>query len=208
MAEHKKRSAGFLFGDLALNLRHDLWPPRRRVLGLLAILILDVRKPDTVEIGRSGRRGTRSGHAEQRHTNAKDGRLEQGHCHAGKRFPVGAALYPDLQRLRRRNLHVQCPAWEVYALEHVNAAEWVAGIYLGAAGGAIAFILWVLALARTTPTRVANTMTVNPIAASLVATKLVDEPITPNLIIGLVAVFAGIWIATTTRVHEKPRHVA
>ena len=89
-----------------------------------------------------------------------------------------------------------------------NAAEWVAGIYLGAAGGAIAFILWVLALARTTPTRVANTMTVNPIAASLVATKLVDEPITPNLIIGLVAVFAGIWIATTTRVHEKPRHVA
>jgi len=82
-----------------------------------------------------------------------------------------------------------------------NAAEWVAGIYLGAAGGAFAFILWVLALARTTPTRVASTMTVNPIAASLVATKLVVEPITPDLIIELVAVFAGIWIATTTRVH-------
>ena len=77
-----------------------------------------------------------------------------------------------------------------------NAAEWVAGIYLGAAGGAIAFILWVLALARTTPTRVANTMTVNPIAASLVATKLVDEPITPNLIIGLVAVFQLAWLAS------------
>jgi drug/metabolite transporter (DMT)-like permease len=87
-----------------------------------------------------------------------------------------------------------------------NTAEWIAGVYLGVAGGALAFILWVLALARTTPTRVANTMTVNPIAArSLVATQLVAEPITPNLIVGLVAVFAGIWIATTTRVQEKPR---
>jgi drug/metabolite transporter (DMT)-like permease len=86
-----------------------------------------------------------------------------------------------------------------------NTAEWIAGVYLGVAGGALAFILWVLALARTTPTRVANAMTVNPIAASLVATQLVAEPITPNLIVGLVAVFAGIWIATTTRVQEKPR---
>ena len=78
------------------------------------------------------------------------------------------------------------------------AADWIAGIYLGVAGGALAFILWVLALQRTTPTRVANTMTVNPIAAGLLATQLVGEPITPNLLLGLVAVFAGIWIATTT----------
>jgi drug/metabolite transporter (DMT)-like permease len=52
-------------------------------------------------------------------------------------------------------------------------------------------------LQRATPTRVAYTMTVNPIAASLLATQLVGEPITLNLVIGLVAVFAGIWIATT-----------
>ena len=77
-------------------------------------------------------------------------------------------------------------------------ADWIAGIYLGVAGGALAFILWVLALQRATPTRVANTMTVNPIAAGLLATQLVGEPITPNLLLGLVAVFAGIWIATTT----------
>ena len=79
-----------------------------------------------------------------------------------------------------------------------HARDWIAGIYLGVAGGALAFILWVLALQRTTPTRVANTMTVNPIAAGLLATQLVGEPITPNLLLGLVAVFAGIWIATTT----------
>ncbi len=79
-----------------------------------------------------------------------------------------------------------------------NAQEWIVGIYLGVAGGALAFVLWVLALQKATPTRVANTMTVNPIAAGLLATQLVGEPITPNLIVGLIAVFAGIWMATTT----------
>jgi drug/metabolite transporter (DMT)-like permease len=78
-------------------------------------------------------------------------------------------------------------------------AQWLAGVYLGVGGGALAFILWVLALQRTTPTRVATTMTVNPIAASLLATQLVDEPITPNLIVGMAAVFLGMWVATTER---------
>jgi drug/metabolite transporter (DMT)-like permease len=78
-----------------------------------------------------------------------------------------------------------------------GAAQWIAGIYLGVGGGALAFILWVMALERATPTRVASTMTVNPLAAGLLATQLVGEPITPNLVVGLVAVFAGIWIATS-----------
>ena len=78
-----------------------------------------------------------------------------------------------------------------------GAPQWIAGVYLGVGGGALAFILWVMALERATPTRVANTMTVNPVAAGLLATQLVGEPITPNLVLGLVAVFTGIWIATT-----------
>jgi drug/metabolite transporter (DMT)-like permease len=40
-------------------------------------------------------------------------------------------------------------------------------------------------------------MTVNPVAAGLLATQLVGEPITLNLVVGLIAVFAGIWIATS-----------
>jgi drug/metabolite transporter (DMT)-like permease len=55
----------------------------------------------------------------------------------------------------------------------------------------------VLALQRASPTRVATTMTVNPIAAALLAQQLVGEPLTVDLLLGLVAVFAGIWIATT-----------
>src|ERR1019366_6890488 len=82
-------------------------------------------------------------------------------------------------------------------LRAFGAPQWIAAIYLGVGGGALAFILWVLALQRTTPTRVASTMTVNPLAAALLATQLVAEPIPLSLIMGLVGVFAGIWIATT-----------
>lgn len=84
-------------------------------------------------------------------------------------------------------------------LSAFDRPQWLAALYLGVGGGALAFILWVMALERASPTRVANTMTVNPIAAALLASQLVGEPITLNLVIGLVAVFAGIWIATTER---------
>ena len=77
-----------------------------------------------------------------------------------------------------------------------DLARWGAVLYLGAFGGAAAFFLWVLALRLTTPTRVANTMTVNPIAASLLAALIIGEPIGANLILGLVAVACGIWLAS------------
>lgn len=75
--------------------------------------------------------------------------------------------------------------------------QWLAVICLGVFGGAAAFYLWVYALERTTPTRVANTMTVNPIAASLLAAVLIGEPLGWNLLLGIGAVGAGIWIAST-----------
>ena len=90
-------------------------------------------------------------------------------------------------------------------LQAFGQAQWLAGLYLGVAGGALAFILWVLALQRASPTRVANTMTVNPIAAALLAQQLVGEPITVDLLLGLIAVFAGIWIATTSATRPAMR---
>lgn len=91
----------------------------------------------------------------------------------------------------------------ISVLGDFGAPQWIAGAYLGVGGGALAFILWVLALQRATPTQVANTMTLNPIAAALLAAQLVDEPITLNLVVGLLAVCLGIWIATTDP--AKPR---
>ncbi|WP_431017245.1 DMT family transporter [Bradyrhizobium pachyrhizi] len=78
-----------------------------------------------------------------------------------------------------------------------GAPQWFGAIYLGAFGAALTFYLWALALERTTPTRVAISVTVNPIAASLVGAALLGEPLSWNLVAGIVTVFVGIWIATT-----------
>ena len=78
-----------------------------------------------------------------------------------------------------------------------GAPQWLGAIYLGAFGSALTFYLWAFALNHTTPTRVAISVTVNPIAASLVGAMLLGEPLSWNLVAGIVTVFAGIWIATT-----------
>jgi drug/metabolite transporter (DMT)-like permease len=85
----------------------------------------------------------------------------------------------------------------VAVLSDFRTPQWIAGAYFGVGGGALAFFLWVMALQRATPTRVANTMTINPVAAGLLASQLIGEPITLNLVAGLIAVIAGIWIATS-----------
>src|SRR6201991_432148 len=64
----------------------------------------------------------------------------------------------------------------VAVLSQFTQPQWIAGIYLGIGGGAAAFILWVLALERASPTRVAHTMTVHPLAAGLLAAPLVGAP--------------------------------
>ena len=85
------------------------------------------------------------------------------------------------------------------AVDTFGAAQWAAVLYLGAFAGALGFYLWVYALERTTPTRVANTITVSPIAAALLGAILVGEPIGPSLLVGVAAVGAGIWLASTER---------
>jgi drug/metabolite transporter (DMT)-like permease len=76
-------------------------------------------------------------------------------------------------------------------------AQWTAGVSLGLLGGAAAFYLWSFALDHTTPTRVANTMTINPVAAAAGGAILLGEPIGVNLVLGIVAVAVGIWLAST-----------
>jgi len=71
------------------------------------------------------------------------------------------------------------------------------GLYLAAGGGALGFFLWVVALRHASPTRVANTITVNPLIAMAAGTILLGEPVTLTLVLGLVAVCIGVWVATT-----------
>ena len=83
------------------------------------------------------------------------------------------------------------------AVRHFGTPEWSAIAYLGILGSAATFYLWSLALERTTPTRDAISVTVNPIAAAIFGKLLLSEPIGWNLVVGVVAVMAGIAIATT-----------
>jgi drug/metabolite transporter (DMT)-like permease len=85
------------------------------------------------------------------------------------------------------------------AADRFGLAQWTAVIYLVVIGAALTFFLWVFALGRTTPTRVANTITLNPVTAAIVAAILLGEPIGFNLAVGVAAVVAGIWLASTGR---------
>jgi drug/metabolite transporter (DMT)-like permease len=79
-----------------------------------------------------------------------------------------------------------------------GAPQWLAIAWLGVFGSALTFYLWVFALERASPTRVAISVTVNPVTASLAGLLLLGEAVRWNLIVGIVAVFLGIWIATTS----------
>jgi drug/metabolite transporter (DMT)-like permease len=78
----------------------------------------------------------------------------------------------------------------------LGLGQWAALGFLGAFGGALGFFLWAFALQRTTPTRVAISIAVNPVAAAIVGALLVGEMLRWNVCIGVGAVIAGIWIAT------------
>jgi drug/metabolite transporter (DMT)-like permease len=91
------------------------------------------------------------------------------------------------------------------AVANFGAPQWLAVGYLGLMGSAVIFFLWVYALSHTTPTKAAVSITVNPIFAAIVGALAIGEPIGINLVIGLAAVFTGIWIATTGRSANAPR---
>jgi drug/metabolite transporter (DMT)-like permease len=79
-----------------------------------------------------------------------------------------------------------------------ESAQWSIVAFLGIFGGAATFLLWSYALERTTPTRVAISVTVNPIASALFAAYALDEAITINLVVGLILVAIGIATATSS----------
>lgn len=73
---------------------------------------------------------------------------------------------------------------------------WAALLFLGTLGGAFSFGLWNWALERSTPSRVAVFITLNPITAVLLGALLLHEAITTRFVIGLAAVLGGILLAS------------
>lgn len=77
----------------------------------------------------------------------------------------------------------------------VPGETWWALAYLGVFGGALTFVLWNYALERTTPTRVAVAVGLNPVSAMLLGAAMLDEPLSAGLVTGVVMVIAGIGLA-------------
>lgn len=74
-------------------------------------------------------------------------------------------------------------------------AGWVALLFLGTFGGAVGFSLWIWALERSTPSRVAVFLTLNPVTAILLGVVLLNEPVTGAFLLGLAGVLGGIVLA-------------
>jgi drug/metabolite transporter (DMT)-like permease len=75
---------------------------------------------------------------------------------------------------------------------------WV--VFLGIFGGALAFLLWTIALSRLSPTAVTVYVNVNPIVATLLAVALLDERIGLLFVAGFAAVAAGVYLV------NRPTH--
>jgi len=72
---------------------------------------------------------------------------------------------------------------------------WLAIAYLMTIGGAVTFFLWIWALEHTSPSRVAITVTMNPVAAVILGALILSEPVTWRLLVGLGAIILGIALA-------------
>lgn len=91
---------------------------------------------------------------------------------------------------------------------HVPAftpGAWAALLFLGILGGAFGFALWIWALQRSTPSRVAVFIAINPITAITLGAILLHEPVTFRFLIGLAGVIAGIILANWRPAAEVAR---
>jgi drug/metabolite transporter (DMT)-like permease len=83
------------------------------------------------------------------------------------------------------------------SLAAFGQAQSAALVYLAAIGTPIALYLWVFALPRASPTRVASTMAMHPVSASILTAVVIGEPIGLNLLLGVIAILGGIFIAAS-----------
>lgn len=84
---------------------------------------------------------------------------------------------------------------DVGQLAAFDTRGWLAVAFIATIGGAASFYTWIWALERISPSRVAVTVTLNPVTAALLGAIVLDEPMTARLLLGLVGVVAGIALA-------------
>lgn len=96
-------------------------------------------------------------------------------------------------------------AGEPAHMAELIAVDWMAVVYLGVIGAALAFWLWSFALEHTTPTRVAVTVAMNPVVAMGLGFVWLDETPTLALASGTGAVLGGILLTAWPTARERQR---
>lgn len=88
-------------------------------------------------------------------------------------------------------------AWEggFAAVPDLSPARWWAVAFLGVFSGSLGYFLWIWALQRSTPTRSAVFVVLNPITATFLGALLLSEAITTAFLLGLAGVVTGILVA-------------
>lgn len=74
----------------------------------------------------------------------------------------------------------------------ISAHGWIAIAYLMTFGGAATFFLWIWALEHTAPSRVALTVTFNPLTAAVLGAFVLSEPVTWRLAVGLLGIVVSL----------------
>lgn len=95
---------------------------------------------------------------------------------------------------------------DVSQLVNHSPGGWIAVVYLATIGGAASFYAWIWALERIPPSRVAVTVTLNPISAAILGANVLGEPVTTRLLLGLAGVVIGIVLSNwPMRVREPAK---
>lgn len=85
-----------------------------------------------------------------------------------------------------------------------NFSGWLAVLYLGLLGGVLGFYLWAYALERSTPTRVAVFVNLNPLTATILAVLLLGETVTVRFVLGFALVLGGIGLTNWRKRQSTP----
>jgi drug/metabolite transporter (DMT)-like permease len=79
---------------------------------------------------------------------------------------------------------------------------WVAVLFIGFSSG-VGYFLWLWALRNTTPTKVSVFLALSPLTATFLGAALLGEAVDLGLLLGLLCVALGLWLA-----HRPARQVA
>lgn len=82
-------------------------------------------------------------------------------------------------------------------IPRLDAEGWMAVLFIGLSSG-IGYVLWLWALKHASPTKVTVFLSLSPVTAALLGVWIFREPFTPGVLLGLVGVVAGLWLATRT----------